>query len=179
MLGHVFSYNILRRKIYPTLLRPRTFVHYSVSMISSRPARLPNRRDHGSLSQNRPRLSVSSLWLYKKKHFYTWCAGLIVHSLLTRYIPSWLVFSTELVNCCPHGRRNYTCVLLPLDLLSDLPQNKNDQQRRHLEIDVFKVPSSMSPAISVYIYSRLPYVPSDVIYFWLASQAVKQGNLVY
>ncbi len=25
------------------------------------------------------------------------------------------------VNCCPHGRRNYTCVLLPLCLLSDLP----------------------------------------------------------
>jgi hypothetical protein len=32
----------------------------------------------------------------------------------------WLVFSTQLVNCCPHGRRNYTCVLLPLYLLSDL-----------------------------------------------------------
>ena len=25
------------------------------------------------------------------------------------------------MNCCPHGRRNYTCVLLPLYLLSDLP----------------------------------------------------------
>jgi hypothetical protein len=37
-----------------------------------------------------------------------------------RYIHSWLVFSTQLVNCCPHGRRNYTCVLLPLYLLSDL-----------------------------------------------------------
>jgi hypothetical protein len=31
-----------------------------------------------------------------------------------RYIHSWFVFSTQLVNCCPHGRRNYTCVLLPL-----------------------------------------------------------------
>jgi hypothetical protein len=30
-----------------------------------------------------------------------------------RYIHSWFVFSTQLVNCCPHGRRNY-CVLLPL-----------------------------------------------------------------
>jgi hypothetical protein len=29
-------------------------------------------------------------------------------------------FSTQLVNCCPHGRRNYTYVLLPLYLLSDL-----------------------------------------------------------
>ncbi len=39
---------------------------------------------------------------------------------LTDFI-DWLVFSTLLVNCCPHGRRNYTCVLLPLYLLSDLP----------------------------------------------------------
>ncbi len=38
-----------------------------------------------------------------------------------RYINSWLVFSTQLVNCCPHGRRNYTCVLLPLYLFSNLP----------------------------------------------------------
>ncbi len=44
-----------------------------------------------------------------------------------RYIHSWLVFSTQLVNCCPHGQRNYACVLLPLYLLYDLPppsQNK-------------------------------------------------------
>jgi hypothetical protein len=38
-----------------------------------------------------------------------------------RYIHSCLVFTTLLVNCCPHGQRNYTCVLLPLYLLSDLP----------------------------------------------------------
>ncbi len=40
-----------------------------------------------------------------------------------RYIHSLVatVFSTQLVNCCPHGRRYYTCVLLPLYLLSDLP----------------------------------------------------------
>ncbi len=31
------------------------------------------------------------------------------------------MFSTQLVNCCPHGRRNYNCILLPLSLLSDLP----------------------------------------------------------
>jgi hypothetical protein len=36
------------------------------------------------------------------------------------YIHSWLVFLTQLVNCCPHGRRNYTCVLLLFYLLSDL-----------------------------------------------------------
>jgi hypothetical protein len=49
----------------------------------------------------------AALWL---KNFMNW-----------RYIQSRLVFSTQLVNCCPHGRRNYTCVLLPLYLLSDLP----------------------------------------------------------
>jgi hypothetical protein len=38
-----------------------------------------------------------------------------------RYIHSWLVFSTQLVNCCPHGRRNFTCVLLSPSLLSYLP----------------------------------------------------------
>ncbi len=38
-----------------------------------------------------------------------------------RYLHSWLVFSTHLVNCCTHGRRSYTCVLLPLYLLCDPP----------------------------------------------------------
>ncbi len=28
-----------------------------------------------------------------------------------RYIHSWFVFSTQLVNCCPHGRRNYTVLV--------------------------------------------------------------------
>ncbi len=42
-----------------------------------------------------------------------------------RYIHSWFVFSTQLVNCCPHGRRNYSlwylCTVAPLlYLLSDL-----------------------------------------------------------
>ena len=40
-----------------------------------------------------------------------------------RYIHSWLVFSTQLVNCCPHGQRNelYLCTVAPLlYLLSDL-----------------------------------------------------------
>ncbi len=49
MLGHGFSYNVLRRKIYPTLPGPRTYVHYRFSILSARPAGLPNRRDHGSL----------------------------------------------------------------------------------------------------------------------------------
>jgi hypothetical protein len=40
VLGHVL-HNVLGRKIYPTLLRPRTFIHKSFSMISSRPEGLP------------------------------------------------------------------------------------------------------------------------------------------
>jgi hypothetical protein len=46
-----------------------------------------------------------------------------------RYIHSWLVFLIQLVNCCPHGRRNYTCVLLPLYLLSDLPPPPSQSKR--------------------------------------------------
>ncbi len=38
-----------------------------------------------------------------------------------RYIHSWFVCSTQLVNCCPHGWRYSICVLLPLYLLSDPP----------------------------------------------------------
>ncbi len=45
-----------------------------------------------------------------------------------RYIHSWLVFQTQRVNCCPHERRNYTCVLLPLYLLSDLPPSPLPKQ---------------------------------------------------
>jgi hypothetical protein len=67
------------------LLRPRTFVHYSFSMISSRPEGLPK--------SPRPRLfkpewasNIRRQFLVlEKKHFYTWCAGLIVHALLTIY----------------------------------------------------------------------------------------------
>jgi hypothetical protein len=48
VLGHVL-HNVLGRKIYPTLLRPRPFIHNSFSMISSRPEVLPK--------SPRPRLS--------------------------------------------------------------------------------------------------------------------------
>jgi hypothetical protein len=47
-----------------------------------------------------------------------------------RYLQSWLVFSTQLVNCCPHGRSTYTRVLLPLYLLSDLPPPRPSQSKR-------------------------------------------------
>jgi hypothetical protein len=52
-----------------------------------------------------------------------------IHSLVSIFdpacelLPPWtkeLYLCTELVNCCPDGRRNYTCVLLPLYLLSYL-----------------------------------------------------------
>ncbi len=50
------------------------------------------------------------------------CAALCLTELIGwRYIHSWLVLSTQIVNCCPHGQRNYTCVLLPLYFLSGLP----------------------------------------------------------
>ncbi len=81
----MFLHNVLGRKIYPTLLRARTFVHYSFSMISSRPEGLPK--------SPRPRLFKPEwasnirrqFFVLEKKHFYTWCAGLIVHALLTVY----------------------------------------------------------------------------------------------
>ncbi len=40
-----------------------------------------------------------------------------------RSIHSWLVFSTQLVNCCPHGRRDYTvyCYSSTFSLTSPLP----------------------------------------------------------
>ncbi len=34
-----------------------------------------------------------------------------------RYIHSWFVFSTQLVNCCPHGRRNYMVLVYCCPLL--------------------------------------------------------------
>jgi hypothetical protein len=37
----MFLHNVLGRKIYPTLLRPRSFIHNSFSIISSRPEGLP------------------------------------------------------------------------------------------------------------------------------------------
>jgi hypothetical protein len=45
----MFLRNVLGRKIYPTLLKPRTLIHNSFSMISSRPEGLPK--------SPRPRLS--------------------------------------------------------------------------------------------------------------------------
>ncbi len=47
-----------------------------------------NCRDHGSLSQNRPRIVRQQFISLKKKHFYTRCAGLSVYALLTLYVDS-------------------------------------------------------------------------------------------
>jgi hypothetical protein len=81
----MFLHNVLGRKIYPTLLRPRTFIHNSFSMISSRPEGLPK--------SPRPRLFkpewasniLRQSFDFRKKTLYTGCAGLIVHALLTIY----------------------------------------------------------------------------------------------
>jgi hypothetical protein len=54
------------------------------------------------------------------------------------YIHSWFVFSTQLVNCCPHGPRNYTylCTVAPLlYLLSDLPPPFPNVQYRQTVCD--------------------------------------------
>ncbi len=61
-------------------------------------------------------------WLFFKSDLLTDFAALCLTDFIDwSYIHLSLVFSTQFVNCCPHGRRNYTCVLLPLYLLSDLP----------------------------------------------------------
>ena len=49
--------------------------------------KVPNRRDHGSLSQNRPRIVRQQFISLEKKHFYTRCAGLSVYALLTLCSP--------------------------------------------------------------------------------------------
>jgi hypothetical protein len=59
---------------------------------------------------------------YPKIYLLTDFAALCLTDFIDwRYIHSWFVFLTQLVNCCPHGGRNHTCVLLSLYLLSDLP----------------------------------------------------------
>ena len=58
----MFLHNVLGRKIYPTLLRPRTFVHYSFSMISSRPEGLPK--------SPRPRLFKPECASNVRRQFY-------------------------------------------------------------------------------------------------------------
>jgi hypothetical protein len=77
----MFLHNVLGRKIYPTLLRPRTFIHNSFSMISSRREGLPKsprpRLFKPEWASNILRLS------FEIKTLYRGCAGLIVHALLT------------------------------------------------------------------------------------------------
>jgi hypothetical protein len=60
-----------------------------------------------------------------------------------KYIHSWFVFSTQFVNFCPHGRRNNTCVLLPLYCTfsltsSPLPPLPNVQYMQTIEIDTIE-----------------------------------------
>ncbi len=65
--GQVFSYNVLRRKIYPTLPEPRTYV-FTIVFNNSRPTgKVPNRQDHGSLSRGRPRFVRQQFISFEKK----------------------------------------------------------------------------------------------------------------
>ncbi len=48
---------------------------------------------------------------YKIELFMDFAALCWTYFMYWRYIHSWLVYSTQLVKCCPHGQRNYTCIL--------------------------------------------------------------------
>ena len=65
--GHVFSYNVLCQKIYPTLPEPRNICSLSFFNDFCPVGKLPNRRDHGSLSQNRPRIFRQQFMSFEKK----------------------------------------------------------------------------------------------------------------
>jgi hypothetical protein len=69
--GHVFSYNVLCRKIYPTLPEPRNVYSLSVFNDFCPVGKLPNRRDHGSLSRNRPRIFHQQFIFEKKTLLHT------------------------------------------------------------------------------------------------------------
>jgi hypothetical protein len=83
----MFLHNVLGRKIYPTLLRPRTFVHYSFSMISSRPEGLPKSpRPRLFKPEWAPNILQQSLVLEKKtllqmvRRAHSSCAPNSIHS---------------------------------------------------------------------------------------------------
>ncbi len=85
--------------------------------------RLDSKWEHSNHGRMNYKKTPNPIWrLFFKIDLFTDFAALCLTDFIDwRYIHSWLVFSTQLVNCCPHGRRNYTCVLLSLYLLSDLP----------------------------------------------------------
>jgi hypothetical protein len=84
----MFSHNVLAQKIYPTLLRPRMFIHNSFSMISSQPEGLPKTPRPRLFKPESPQIYFDSFYILEKKTLYTGCAGLIVHALLTVYTDS-------------------------------------------------------------------------------------------
>ncbi len=92
--------------------------------------RLDPQRWYKSLYSPRTKINIQqSRRMYQKTDLLTVFAALCFTDFIDwRYILSWLVFSTQLVNCCSHGRRNYTCVLLPIYLLSDPPLPKLNVQ---------------------------------------------------
>ncbi len=67
---------------------------------------------HGQMNYKDTKPYMSAfLWVDLLTDFAAFC---LTDFIDWRYIHSWFVFSTQLVKCCPHGRRNSTCVLLPL-----------------------------------------------------------------
>ncbi len=81
----------------------------------------PNRWGHGRMNHKDTKPYMSAfLSVDLLKDFSAFC---LTDFIDWRYIHSWFVFSTQLVNCCPPGRRNYRilCTVAPLlYLLSDL-----------------------------------------------------------
>ncbi len=65
---------------------------------------MPNRRDHGLLSQIGPESFANSLCRLKKKHFYTGCAGLSVYVRSLQYTVYLARFRTYKMPYYPEGR---------------------------------------------------------------------------
>jgi hypothetical protein len=95
--------------------KPGAYSHYYTDIRTSR-------TDHGRTIPWTIKTPNPMCRLYFKIDLLTDFAALCLTDFIDwRYIHCWLVFSTQLGYCCPHWWRNYTCVLLPLYLLSDLP----------------------------------------------------------
>jgi hypothetical protein len=106
--------------------------------------------------------------LFFKIDLLTDFAALCLTDLInSRYILSWLVFSTQHVNCCPHGQRNYTCVLLPLQLPSDLCRwHGNDGIDKKITL------SDLIVTEPLFFTSFLSYLKAETLF-------QKLGNLIF
>ncbi len=94
----------------------RTVVHERIVPVSWLPRVLGHILQHLHLTMNEWTIKTPNpiCRLFFKIDLLTDFAAVCLTDFIDwRYIYSWLVFSTRLVNCCPHGRRNYTCAHLP------------------------------------------------------------------